>query len=191
MEGRERLALDPPVDCGYAVGGHKPLQRIHYVETSMQVRLATINDAERISLLNADVQKLHADALPRLFKPPSNETFSASTVIELLNDPNNYFFIGHIDGEAIGYIYAEIRCTPETTTRYAMAQLYIHHISIPPRHQHKGYGEKLIQVVKALAHDNGITTIALDVWSFNTYARAFFAKQGFTVFNERMWTVIG
>ena len=157
----------------------------------MQVRLATINDAEFISLLNADVQKLHADALPHLFKPPSNETFSASTVIKLLNEPNSYFFIGYIEGQAIGYIYAEIRSVPETTSRYAMTQVYIHHISISPRYQHKGYGERLIQAVKALAHDKGITTIALDVWSFNTNARAFFAKQGFTVFNERLWTEIG
>ncbi len=79
---------------------------------------------------------------------------------------------------------------PETALRYAMTQVYIHHISIQPRHQHKGYGERLIQAVKALAHDKGITTIALDVWSFNTAARAFFAEQGFTVFNERMWTEI-
>ncbi len=156
----------------------------------MQVRLATINDAEFISRLNADVQKLHAEALPRLFKPPSDETFPASAVIELLNDPDNYFFIGHVDGEAVGYIYAEIRSVPETALRYALTQVYVHHISIQPRHQHKGYGEKLIQVVKALAHDKGITTIALDVWSFNTSARAFFAEQGFTVFNERMWTEI-
>jgi ribosomal protein S18 acetylase RimI-like enzyme len=157
----------------------------------MQVRLASINDAESISLLNADVQKLHADALPRLFKPASNETFPVSSVIELLSDSNNYFFIGHIDGEAVGYIYAEIRSVPETVSRYAMTQVYIHHISISPRHQHQGYGERLIQAVKTLAHDKGITTIALDVWSFNTYARAFFARQGFTVFNERMWAEVG
>ena len=120
---------------GHGVGDDKLPRRIDSVETLMQVRLATLNDAEFISLLNADVQKLHADALPRLFKPPSNETFPASSVIELLNDPNNYFFIGQIDGEAIGYVYAEIRSVPETTLRYAMTQVYIHHISISPRHQ--------------------------------------------------------
>jgi diamine N-acetyltransferase len=108
-----------------------------------------------------------------------------------LTDPNNYFFIGHIDGEAIGYVYAEIRSAPETTLRYALTQVYIHHISISPRYQHQSYGERLIQAVKALAHDKVIPTIALDVWSFNTSARAFFARQGFTVFNERMWTEIG
>ncbi len=156
----------------------------------MQVRLATIDDAGAISQLNADVQRLHADALPRHFKPPSDDTFPVSAVIELLNDPDNYFFIGQLDGEAIGYIYAQVRYVPETTFRYALTQIYIHHISIQPRHQHRGYGEQLMQAVKDLAQDKGITTIALDVWSFNTAARAFFARQGFTVFNEWMWTEI-
>jgi ribosomal protein S18 acetylase RimI-like enzyme len=176
---------------GHGVGDEKLPRRIDSVETLMQVRLATINDAESISLLNAHVQKLHAEALPQLFKPPSNETFPTSSVIELLRDPNNYFFIGHVDGEAVGYLYAEIRNVPETTLRYEMTQVYLHHISIPPRHQHQGYGETLIQAVKALARAKGITTIGLDVWSFNTSARAFFARQGFTVFNERLWTEVG
>ena len=45
------------------MGDEKLPRRIDPVETLMQVRLATINDAEFISLLNADVQKLHTDAL--------------------------------------------------------------------------------------------------------------------------------
>ena len=29
--------------------------------------------------------------------------------------------------------------------------------------------------------------VQLDVWSFNEQAKGFFRRQGFTVFNERMW----
>jgi diamine N-acetyltransferase len=157
----------------------------------MQVRLATVNDAEFISTLNADVQELHAAALPHLFKLPSSETFPAWAVTELLNTLHHYFFIGQVNGEAIGYLYAEVRNLPENASRYATTHVYIHHISIKPRYQHRGYGEGLILAVGTLAHDKGITTMVLDVWSFNTHARAFFVKQGFAIFNERMWAELG
>ncbi len=156
----------------------------------MQIRLANANDAEIISSLNADVQKIHATALPHLFKPPSKDVFPPSAVIELLANSNNYIYIGQLDGKDIGYIYAEIRNLPETPFRYAMDMIYIHHISLHPQYQHKGFGEILIEAIKALAREKELSLIALDVWSFNIEAHAFFAKQGFTNFNDRMWLEI-
>lgn len=156
----------------------------------MEVRLAGVDDAQIISELNNDVQRIHAEALPDLFKQPSDETFPVSVIVDLISNPENYFFIAQVDGEAVGYIYAEIRNLPGNVWRYATSQVYIHHISVQPRHQHKGCGEKLIQAVKSLARDKSIKTVALDVWSFNTRAHVFFAKQGFTNYNERMWLEI-
>ncbi|MEM7131447.1 MAG: GNAT family N-acetyltransferase [Chloroflexota bacterium] len=153
----------------------------------MDVRQATIADAEILSALNADVQKLHADAHPQLFKQPSDQTFPPSAALDVLNDPNAYIYIGKVKGEAVGYIYAEIRTSPENDFRYEMRRVSIHDISIKPDHQKKGYGERLIQSVKMLAQKHDITMVILDVWSFNTNARSFFAEQGFTAFNERMW----
>lgn len=153
----------------------------------MEIRLATVKDAEAISALNVDVQKIHADALPHIFKYPSSASFSASFIAERLADPDNYFFIGHLNNENIGYVYAQIVRRPENAFRYPMKYILIDQISIKPVYQGKGYGERLIQEVRTLAKDNGIDTIALNVWSFNEKARAFFARQGFATFNERMW----
>lgn len=153
----------------------------------MNIRLAVATDAEILSSLNADVQQLHADAWPHLFKQPSEGTFPPSAAKELIDEPYNRIYIGEIDGAAIGYIYAEIQVRPENPFTYERKQVLIHHISILPEHQKKGYGEQLIQSVKRLAREHDIQTIMLDVWSFNTKAKAFFERQGFTVFNQRMW----
>ena len=40
----------------------------------LEVRAATVDDADTISSLNDEVQNVHADALPHLFKPASKET---------------------------------------------------------------------------------------------------------------------
>ncbi len=153
----------------------------------MKIRPATQRDIETLSLLNQDVQKLHAEAYPQLFKPLSSNPFPPSFFEELLLQPEHIFYIAEVDGQAVGYIYAEIRHTPEASYRYALDTVHIHHISIRPDFRRHGYGEKLIEAVKSLAKEKGIHLITLDVWSFNTTAQAFFAGQGFTNYNLRMW----
>ena len=153
----------------------------------MDIRLATLQDAESIAALNAEVQHVHADALPHLFKPPSEETFPAALVHQLLADPHTSIFIASVNGAPVGYIYAQILRRAETSLRYAWDRLYIHHIAVYPAYQRHGVGQALIQAVVRVAQAHGIATMALDVWTFNTQARAFFAAQGFTVYQETMW----
>ncbi len=157
----------------------------------MDVRLANLNDAEIISALNTAVQTVHAEALPHLFKPTSPETFPASFVRQLLADPDTCIFIGSLHGEPIGYIYAQIIKRSETALRHAWERVHIHHISVHRTQQRMGCGHALIQAVVQFAKAHGITTMTLDVWSFNAQARSFFATQGFTVYNEDMWLDIG
>ena len=153
----------------------------------MQIRLATPEDAETISTLNMDVQRIHAEAFPHLFKPPSPEAFPAWMIRDWLAYPENYIYLGCLDGQAIGYIYVEVRHQPETSSKYAMDSVYVHQMSLRPEYQSQGYGQKLMEAVKDLAREKGIGTIALDVWSFNTQAKTFYQKQGFVNYNERMW----
>jgi diamine N-acetyltransferase len=153
----------------------------------MRIRPAAKSDAELISRLNRDVQKLHADALPRFFKPVSPEVFPPSAILEWLSDANTIIFIAEVDEAPVGYIYAELWEQPENSWRYAPRTVYIHHISVMPQYQSQGIGKELMDAVKGCAREKGVSTLALDVWSFNAKAHAFFASQGFTNYNERMW----
>jgi ribosomal protein S18 acetylase RimI-like enzyme len=153
----------------------------------MEIRRATLEDAHVLSALNVDVQQIHAEALPHLFKQPTTEAFSASFMAERLAAPSSYFFIAHVDGRDVGYISAQVVHQPENVFMQSRTYLYIDQISVKPDYQGQGYGQHLVQEVRALARREGIDTIVLDVWSFNEQSRTFFAKQGFVTFNERMW----
>ncbi len=153
----------------------------------MDIRQATIDDAETISELNADVQKVHADALPHLFKPPSKDGLPAAEVASLIQTPNHFFYLALEDDCPVGYLWAEVRRMPETPFRYAWDYVYVNHISLRPEARSKGYGKQLLEAAANLARQQGIATLALDVWSFNTRAHAAFESFGFQNFNERMW----
>jgi ribosomal protein S18 acetylase RimI-like enzyme len=145
------------------------------------IREATAKDGERISALSATVQRLHAEALPAIFRPPSAQTWPTETVREVLADANNRVYIAECDGEAAGYIYCEIVQRDESPITYARDRVYVHHISVQARWQKKGVGSALIQVAKDLARENNITELGLDTWAFNDKALAFFQRQGFVI----------
>lgn len=153
----------------------------------MEIRLATIADVKSISALNVDVQNVHAEALPHIFKHVSEPGFAVPYVTEQLSDPNNYFFVASIDDEDVGYIFAHVTRRSESAYMHPWNFVYINQISVKPAYQGRGCGAALIQAVRDLAREQGITTVAIDTWFFNEKAQAFFAHEGFAMFNMRMW----
>lgn len=152
-----------------------------------QIRQATEQDVQTISLLNADVHQLHVDAAPQFFKPVSAETFPAAKVLEIMAKPQNRFYIASEDGIDVGYLYMELLDLPEDAMRHARRWVYIHQITVKPAYQQHGHGLRLIEQAKQLARELDIHTLALDSWEFNQKARCFFAAQGFVPYNHRMW----
>lgn len=154
---------------------------------NIQIRQAGQEDAAAISALNAEVHKLHSDAEPRFFKPPSDQTFPPRTVQAMLERPDHFFYLAIADGQPAGYIYFEIRQLEENPFCYAVDQAYIHQLGVSPDFQGLGCGKKLMEVVREVAAERGLQMIALDTWAFNYQAQDFFASQGYDLFNFRYW----
>jgi hypothetical protein len=66
------------------------------------VRRAIVADAESVSALNADVQAIHAAALPWRFKPPGPESFPSAEASVLLSKSDHLVFIAEVVSEAVG-----------------------------------------------------------------------------------------
>jgi GNAT superfamily N-acetyltransferase len=154
---------------------------------TIAVRRATTADAELVSSLNADVQALHAAAVPWRFKPPGPDTFPPAAAEALLARPGYHAFIAEIDGKPVGYAAAEIMRRAETPFHYAHAMIHLHHISVRPDSRRQGIGNALLAAVRSVGNDDGITMMTADVWVFNENARAFFRRHGLTPYVERLW----
>ena len=154
---------------------------------AIAVRRATAADAELVSALNADVQAIHAAALPWRFKSPGPGTFPPAEAAALIARPGHIVFIAEADSEPAGYAYAEVIRRPETAFHHAHESIYLHHISVKPSHRRFGVGAALLAAVRAAGKELGIELLTADVWSFNEGARAFFARHGLTPYIERLW----
>jgi ribosomal protein S18 acetylase RimI-like enzyme len=154
----------------------------------IDTRPATTQDATLISMLNADVQQVHADALPFRFKPPGPETFTPAEAEALLSRADHVAFLAYVDEAPAGYLLAEIVRRAETTRLFAQDMIYVHHISVRPAVRQRGVGRALMDAVKARGKADGISLLALDAWTFNEGALSFFRRYGLVPYNIRFWS---
>jgi hypothetical protein len=69
------------------------------------VRVAVMEDADAIASLTAEVQQLHNEALPDIFKAPFHGLFLREKLATLLHDANSTVAVAESNGEVIGHVY--------------------------------------------------------------------------------------
>jgi len=151
------------------------------------VRRAAAADCAVLSELNAGIQRLHADAHPDFFKPPSATTFPPDYWIELMARPDTVMLVAELGGRVVGYLYGDVTPALETSSTYAFQRFHIHHVGVTPEQQGQGCGAALLEAAKEEARRRGIGRLTLATWAFNHQAHRFFEGQGFTYYNHRMW----
>jgi putative acetyltransferase len=153
----------------------------------MNIRKATTTDSLALSSLSRDVQRLHAQHHPAVFRMPDSDDFAMPFFEEMLADPSVTIFIAEEKGEALGCILCKLIERPESPFTFAARILLIDQISVRPAVQGHGIGAALMQQAERLAFESNVQRILLDSWDFNIKAHAFFEKQGFSKFTYRFW----
>lgn len=156
----------------------------------MNIRQAGFSDSLLLSSLCADVQRLHAENHPEIFKMPQSEDFASSFFDEVLADPTASIYIAEEEQRAVGYIFCKLFERPESVFAYPNRFLQIEHISVRPEAQRHGVGEALMQRAAKLAREIDVTKIQLHSWNFNTQAHTFFEKHGFAKIEHRFWSYL-
>jgi GNAT superfamily N-acetyltransferase len=152
----------------------------------MEIRQAKLEDIETLSRLNVQVQQLHAEAYPKLFKMPEQDDFAVPFFESLFEDVNVRIYIVE-DPVPTGYVVLRIVRREENPFTYPWKFAYIDQISVQPEYQGKGVGKLLMARAAQLAEEENLNFIALDSWGFNTEAHGFFESVGYDFYNYRMW----
>lgn len=153
----------------------------------MNIRRAVSTDKLLLSTLCMDVQSLHAEHHPDLFKMPDGENFAVSFFDQMLSDSMIFIYIAEEAGGAIGYILCKIIERPENPFTFSSHYLLVDQVSVRPASRGRGVGAALIEQAEALARELGMDKIQLDSWDFNKGAHLFFERMGYEKFNFRFW----
>jgi len=151
----------------------------------MNIRKATSADSTLLSSLTVDVQRLHAENHPEIFKMPQRDSFAMPFFEEQLADAKTSIFIAEENDQALGCVICKLMERGENPFTFELRYLLIDQISVRPEAQGKGVGTALIKQVEILARELNLQEIRLDSWGFNLKAHSFFESQGFEKFNHR------
>ncbi len=153
----------------------------------MNLQFEITKDATIIAKLNKTVQQKHHVAHPYRFNP-YNEEKVKTWFVDFLRQEDTVAILAKADEEYIGYAVLKHRkkMTDNPFIDPDFETLYIDQISIEKAFQNQGIGDRLIEFIKTLARQKGITRIHLDVWSDNLQAKHFFQKKEFSTIREIM-----
>ncbi|NKB68435.1 MAG: GNAT family N-acetyltransferase [Candidatus Latescibacteria bacterium] len=154
----------------------------------MKIKRATREDIPVLGQLVRSVHDLHAEAKPDLFKAWTQEA-GEEDFKRFFDDKNwaknSRVFIVY-DPAPVAYMVVFIYDWPESNLQFARGSIYIYHIAVKEEARRQGYATALVNRAKDLAKELNMPRVELDMWSFNTAAKAFYQSQGFATIEEKM-----
>lgn len=140
------------------------------------VRLPRLQDYERVSQIMDQVQQLHVEWRPDVYKPAS-PLITMDMFEAILKDGN--WYVAEADGVVVGILELMKRHV-ESPAQVTKDVLFISTMAIDEKYRGKGIGHLFFEKVKQLKQEKGYDTIELQVNAKNRLAYEMYRKYGFT-----------
>ncbi len=146
----------------------------------MYIRRAQEKDIERINDLLFQVNKVHSDKRPDLFRQGGRK-YTDEELVALIADDERPIFVAVDDNEyVLGYAF----CIFEKNNSHVLTDitsLYIDDLCVDEKARGQKIGKKLYEYVLDFAKNAGCYNVTLNVWALNDSARKFYEKCGLHV----------
>ena len=140
------------------------------------IRIADINDCERLTDLFVELHRHHVEIKPETFRMPEREWFS-DRIAGILNDGEQTVLVHESGSRLNGYAVVKIMDV-NTEEKIPRRMCYIDCFAVAEDCRRKGIGTELFKAVKAFGKERGCTSVQLGVSACNTGAVAFYEKMG-------------
>jgi GNAT superfamily N-acetyltransferase len=155
------------------------------------IRKAKPQDYEALCELIDQVDALHRDHLPGIYRKPEGPVRDKEEVATLLTDDNVGLFVAEMEGELAGYIHAFVRDTPPIPVFVPRRFIMIDSMAVKKNERRKGIGQALIAKVHQWAIEKEATSVELNVYEFNQEAIMFYEALGYEVVRHLMSKTFG
>ena len=146
----------------------------------MTIRFANTDDIPQLLNLLRQVERVHHDIRPDLFRD-GGEKYEPETLKELLKDVNRPVLAAVEDGIVVGYAFCVLEETAGDPARLDRKELYLDDLCVDASVRGKGVAKQLWQKTVDLAKQLGCDAVTLNVWEGNDRARKFYENCGLTV----------
>ncbi len=151
----------------------------------MKVRFAEESELERVNELRKQVNDLHVEGKPEVFKPGFPQELH-DFIYKIWEDPEQEIVVAEQDGIICGFAVLHHICKPENPFMYERDFLDIDEFCVDEAYRRQGAATAMIGFIRQYAKDKGFHRIELNMWEFNKGALEFYEAAGFTTFRRYM-----
>ena len=148
-------------------------------------RFAEYPDLERVNELRIQVNAIHVEGKPEVFKPGFPDELRAY-VYEIFRDPAKRVAVCETDGVITAFAVLSHIVKPETPYTFGRDFLDIDEFCVDAGYRRRGIAKELVSFIRDYAVSEGFTRLELNMWEFNTDALAFYESVGFTTYRRYM-----
>ena len=152
------------------------------------IRKANKNDIGRIIELLHQVNMVHHEIRPDLFKSYTTK-YNEQELEALLDNDSNPIFV-YDDGEVLGHAFCQITDVKSHKLLQDAKTLYIDDICVDEKVRGKHVGKALYEFVRDYAKSIGCYNMTLNVWEGNDPALSFYKNMGMKVQKTGMEEII-
>lgn len=146
------------------------------------IRFAQSNDIPQINKLREQVNSIHVQGRPDIFKAGFCQELQDHAAWYLQSE-NNDILVDDRDGEIVGMVMIDYISKPESPYGLAREFCHVAEICVDEKWRRKGIAHQLMASVCSEAKKRGLAKIELDVWAFND-ALDFYEAEGFRVYRR-------
>ncbi len=151
----------------------------------MKIEIAEINEYKEIASIVEEVQNLHADLFPNVYKRFDYYEIE-KVMVQMLSKEQCRLFIAQINEMTVGYIIIMIKEIPENAFHYSTRILHIDQLAVAEEYKKKGVGAVLIDKVEKVAQELNIFQLELEHLENNLIAKRFFFGKGFLPYRSKL-----
>ena len=141
------------------------------------IRRAEEKDIDRLNELLYQVQKLHAEGRPDIFKLGAKK-YTTEELSTIIADDRTPIFVYEDEGLLMGYAFCIYQVTEENTQLHERKVLYIDDLCVDEAYRRRHIGQRLYDFVLDTAKKNGCDSVTLNVWAVNPGAENFYRRMG-------------
>ena len=153
------------------------------------IRLASIRDIRGINELLLQVQKVHSDIRPDLFKYIGTK-YNDSELEGIIKNSETPVFVYESDNKVVGYVFCIVTNYYNDTSFCDHKTIYIDDLCVDEDTRGMHIGTKLYNHVIDFARKSGCYNVTLNVWAGNDGAMKFYERIGFKVQKIGMETIL-
>jgi len=156
----------------------------------MMIRKAEEKDVKNILGLLFEVQAIHAEGRPDIFKSGARK-YSETDILDIIKNPLTPVYVAVNDSDlAVGYAFCAIIEQKESSNLHAVKNFYIDDLCICKSLRGKGIGKELYNYILEKAKSLGCYHLTLNVWHLNASALKFYTKLGMNPLKTTMEQIL-